>query len=176
MNSTLPCGVLVGGPPEIAESVVEVTGAAVAVVVATSSGETAVVVVAIETTLLLGESWLAAAHVTAPPTNETMTASRTQRGNRGGRIGPSVSSTTMRTASSLIAAILRISTGCILAQRITALVSRGHDTTLASLSDGADHSGVRCWRFPTRNSRNLLQAHLSNETTMTLVESDAITP
>ncbi|GMQ94196.1 MAG: hypothetical protein BMS9Abin12_1680 [Acidimicrobiia bacterium] len=32
------------------------------------------------------------------------------------------------------------------------------------------------WRFPTRNSRNLLQAHLTDETTMTLVQSDAMTP
>jgi DNA protecting protein DprA len=32
------------------------------------------------------------------------------------------------------------------------------------------------WRFPTRNSRNLLQAHLANGTTVTLVESDATIP
>jgi len=32
------------------------------------------------------------------------------------------------------------------------------------------------WRFPTRNSRNLLQAHLTDETTPTLVEGDAMTP
>ncbi|RLE15456.1 MAG: hypothetical protein DRJ28_04140 [Actinobacteria bacterium] len=29
--------------------------------------------------------------------------------------------------------------------------SRGRCNTSASLSDGADHSGVCCWRFPTRN-------------------------
>jgi len=32
------------------------------------------------------------------------------------------------------------------------------------------------WRFPTRNSRNLLQAHLADETATTLVESDATIP
>jgi len=32
------------------------------------------------------------------------------------------------------------------------------------------------WRFPTRNSRNLLQAPLADETATTLVESDATTP
>ena len=43
--------------------------------------------------------------------------------------------------------------------------SGGHCNTWASLSDGADHSRVCCWRFPTRNSRNLLQAHLGDEKT-----------
>jgi len=32
------------------------------------------------------------------------------------------------------------------------------------------------WRFPTRNSRNLLQAPLAHETATTLGESDATTP
>jgi hypothetical protein len=48
--------------------------------------------------------------------------------------------------------------------------SGGHCNTWASLSDGVDQSGVCCWRFPTRNSRNTLQARLADETTPTLAE------
>jgi hypothetical protein len=59
---------------------------------------------------------------------------------------------------------------------MSSAVSGGHCNASASLTDRAIHSKVRGWKFPTRNSRNLLQAHFANETTMTLVESDATIP